>query len=54
MQENDPKAVYAAEQKVMQTINDLLVNVVDPGIYEVQLHQAHEVLVANSYEWSRF
>ena len=30
----DPQAVYAAEQTVLQTINDLMVYAIDPGIYD--------------------
>jgi SAM-dependent methyltransferase len=33
---NDAQAVYAAEQVVLKAINDLLVYVIDPTIYEAQ------------------
>lgn len=33
---NDPRAVYAAEQSVLQTLNDWLVYVVDPAVYDAQ------------------
>ena len=33
---NDPQAVYAAEQSVLQTLNDWLVYVVDPSVYDAQ------------------
>ena len=33
---NDPQAVYAAEQRVLQSLNDWLVYVVDPAVYDAQ------------------
>jgi SAM-dependent methyltransferase len=33
---DDPQAVYAAEQKVLQSINDLLVYALDPALYDAQ------------------
>ena len=33
---NDPQAVHAAEQRILQTLNDWLVYVVDPAVYDAQ------------------